>query len=71
MDYLIRFIIMILCGVFIPYIANIIYKPLKSYNELNAVEKILWGCFYLFIVNWFVITPSMLFFNCFKYIFIK
>ena len=71
MDYVIRFIIMILCGAFIPYIANIIYEPLKSYNELNAVEKLLWACFYIFIANWLMIAPSIVFLNCFKYIFIR
>ena len=71
MDILIILIIMILCGIFIPYISNIIYKPLEDFNSLNTIEKILWGLFYIFIVNWFVIAPSIIFFDCFKYIFIK
>lgn len=71
MDYIIRFIIMISCGIFIPYIAKTVYEPLKSFNEFNTVEKILWGSFYFFIVNWIVITPSIIFFECFKYVFIK
>lgn len=71
MDILIRIIIMIFTGILIPYLSNIIYEPLKHYKELTKIEKILWGLGYIFIINWIIITPSILFFDCFKYIFIR
>lgn len=71
MDILIRLIIMLICGIAIPYLGNMIYKPLESFKELDAIGKILWSLFYIFIMNWFVITPSLIFVNCFKYIFLQ
>lgn len=70
MDILIRVIVMILSGISLPFIANAIYEPVKKFNELNIVEKIIWGLVYFFIVNWFIIIPSIWFVECFKYIFI-
>ncbi len=71
MDILIRLIIMLMCGIAIPYISNMIYEPLKYFKELDIVEKILWSLFYIFLMNWFIITPSLIFVNCFKYIFLQ
>lgn len=71
MNILIRIIIMILSGIAIPYLANIIYEPMREFNELNKIEKILWILIYIFILNWFIVVPSMYFFECFRYIFIK
>lgn len=71
MDKLIRVIIMIIASGSLPFIANIIYEPFKdieNFKELNIVEKILWGGIYIFILNWFIITPSIVIFNCFKYL---
>lgn len=71
MDKLIRIVIMIIVGLFLPYIANIIYKPFRdtdAIQEMNIVEKILWGLFYVFIMNWLIVAPAMIFSECFKYI---
>ena len=71
MDKLIRIIIMVIASGILPFIANIIYEPfrnIKDFKELNFVEKILWIIFYIFIMNWLVIVPSVLAFECLKYI---
>lgn len=71
MDKLIRIIVMIIASGALPFIANLIYEPFKKkedLKELNIVEKILWGAFYIFILNWFIIMPSVVFFECFKYL---
>lgn len=73
MDIFIRILIMIGVSVALPLIANIIYEPFrdkKSFKELNIIEKI-GMCILYFILNWFIIVPSILFFECFKYVFIK
>lgn len=71
MDKLVRIIIMLFVGGCIPFLANIIYEPfrdLDNIKKLNIVEKVLWGGFYIFILNWLIIVPSMIFFECFKYL---
>ncbi len=65
MDIFIRIIIMIICSIIISYIATNIYMPL---NDLDKKEKIYMYIFYGFFINWFIITPSIVFFECFKYI---
>ena len=67
MDKLIRLFIFIIASGSIPFIANIIYKAFEDFKELTTVEKTLWGGFYIFILNWFIITPSIVAFECFKY----
>ena len=71
MDILIRIFIMIICGLIIPHISKTIYEPLNSFEELNIVVKILWSLAYIFIINWFVIGPSLVFVECFKYVFMQ
>lgn len=70
MDIIIRILIMLGCGIWIIYFSTF-YRPFENFKELNIIEKILWGLFYIFIVNWFIIVPSVIFLDCFKYIFIK
>lgn len=70
MDILIRIILMIISGFSIPYIANLIYSPMENFKELSIVSKIGVLLFYTFIANWFIILPSIIFMDCFKYIFI-
>ena len=69
MDILIRIILMLISGFSIPYIANL-YSPMENFKELSIVSKIGVLLFYTFIVNWFIILPSIIFMDCFKYIFI-
>ena len=75
MDIFIRIIIMLLMGIAIPFIANLIYSPLgkkfENLKEENIITKIFIFLFYIFCANWFIITPCIIFFDCFKYIFIK
>lgn len=73
MDILIRVILMIICSIIIPLIGKLLYSPLSEikYKELNKSEKIElipYGLLYIFLFNWFIITPSIVFFNCLKYI---
>lgn len=71
MDIIIRIVIMIAISIYIPYIANIIYKPLRdkeAVEELNIIEKIGYA-FLFFLLNWFIIAPAVIFMDCFKYIF--
>lgn len=73
MDILIRFVIMMICSIFIPYIGNLLYSPLSEikHKKLSSNEKIeLIHCFllYVFILNWFIIAPAIIFIDCLKYI---
>lgn len=73
MDILIRVILMLVCSIFIPYIGNLLYSPLSKikFKELSKDEKIElipYGLLYVFLLNWFIIAPSIVFINCFKYI---
>lgn len=68
MDKLIRIILMIICGISLPFIAMNLYKPFEDFKELNTIEQILWLLLYIFIANWLVIAPSIIFFKCFEYI---
>lgn len=70
MDILIRIILMIITGFSIPYIANL-YTSMKNFKELSIISKIGVLLFYTFIANWFIIIPSIIFMDCFKYIFIR
>ena len=67
----IRIILMIISGFSIPYIANLIYSPMKDFKELSIIFKVGVLLFYTFISNWFIILPSIIFMECFKYVFIK
>ena len=70
MGVLIRIIIMFISGGAIPFIANIIYSDFKEdFNNLkNNFEKIAFLLFYMLLPNFFIIVPSIVFFNCFTYI---
>ena len=70
MDILIRIVLMLGCGLLIPYIGRWLYGPLVEVNfkELEKSELISQAFIYIFILNWFIIAPSIIFFNCFKYI---
>lgn len=68
MNIIIRIIVMIISGVAIIFIANKLYEPINEFKTLDTVEKTLWTFFYIFIANWFIIAPSIIFFNCFVYI---
>lgn len=71
MDKIIRIILMIIAGGSLPFISNIIYKPFRDIEDIkkmNIVEKVLWGFFYIFIMNWFVIAPAIVFIECLKYL---
>lgn len=71
MDVVIRVIIMIAISIYIPWVSNIIYKPLRdteAIKELDIIEKIGYA-FLFFLLNWFVIAPATIFMECFKYVF--
>lgn len=73
MDILIRVVLMLICSIFIPYMGNLLYSPLSEikFKELNKTEKIElipYGLLYIFFLNWFIIVPSILFADCFKYV---
>jgi hypothetical protein len=71
MDIVIRVIIMLAISVYIPFVANIIYEPLRNkeaIKELNIIEKIGYA-FLFFLLNWFIIAPAAIFMECFKYVF--
>ena len=70
MDILIRIILMIGCGILIPYIGRWLYGPLIEVNfkELEKSELISQAFLYVFIFNWFIIVPSIIFVDCIKYI---
>ncbi len=73
MDILIRIILMIICSIFIPYIGCLLYSSLSEINfkELSKKEKIdliPQTFLYIFFLNWFIIAPSYIFMECFKYI---
>lgn len=71
MDILIRIILMLITGFSLPYISNLIYSQMKDFKKLSIVSKIVVLLFYAFIVNWFIILPSIVFIECFKYVFVK
>lgn len=71
MDILIRIILMLITGFSLPYISNLIYSQMKDFKKLSIVSKIGVLLFYAFIVNWFIILPSIVFIECFKYVFVK
>lgn len=70
MDILIRILLMLGCGILIPYIGRWLYGPLVEVNfkELEKSEIISQAFIYIFILNWFIIAPSIVFVNSFKYI---
>ena len=73
MDILVRIIIMIAITILLPFIAKIISEPLYEKEDLknsNIIEKIGYFVIY-FLLNWFIIAPSLVFMECFKYVFIK
>lgn len=44
---------------------------IKCFNKLSIGSKMNILLYSLFVANWFLIIPSMIFMNCFKYIFAK
>ena len=73
MDIIIRVVLMMVITIFLPVIADIVgelsYKKTKIRKE-NIIEKI--GYFIIvFLYNWFIIVPAIVFFECFKYIFVR
>ncbi len=76
MDIVIRIIIMIVITIVLPFIAKLISKPfqdkeaLEDFKKSNIIEKIGYFIMYFFL-NWLIIAPSLIFIECFKYIFIK
>lgn len=68
MDILIRIIIAVGLSIALPFIGDILYEDMSKFKELNKKEKITTLLFYVFIGNLFIITPSFIIMECFKYL---
>lgn len=73
MDVFIRIVVMILMGIAIPLIGNWLYGDIdfKKNKEMSNSEKadlIPTALLYIFFLNWFIIGPSVVFMECFKYL---
>ncbi len=68
MDILIRIIIAVGLSIVLPFIGSALYEDMSKFKELTKKEKIINLLIYIFVANWFIITPSYIIMKCLIYL---